>query len=64
MVYWLSHDVGALRGRWSMGRLVMEDGGSGQANAMNITSNFCAILGKGIEEQFEQREELNMEPSK
>ena len=30
MMYWLSDDVGALRGnvRWSMGRLVREDGGS------------------------------------
>ena len=25
---WLSDDVGALRGMWSMGRLVMEDGSS------------------------------------
>ena len=28
MVYWLSDDVGALRSRWSMGRIVREDGGS------------------------------------
>jgi len=28
MVYWLSGDFGALRGRRSMGRLVREDGGS------------------------------------